>query len=161
MKCKKSYPSKIFDIPMIIPDIQTYYLLKYFCNSWFSFSNVSPFLRYQVNQRRQNSLSHSVIVSSLLFHDFRRTSQKAHVFACWWFPTLFPPLSLSAPSTSVSSNSANAGLSAQTRTAFLMRLRISIRGLVRPSIRRSVRPSRVIFRRLLGASCAVYPALLP
>ena len=28
-----------------------------------------------------------------------------------------------------------------------------------PSVRRSVRPSRVIFRRVLGASLAVYPAL--
>ena len=48
-----------------------------------------------------------------------------------------------------------------------MRRRISIRGCVRPSVRRSVRqsvrrsvgPSRVIFERILGASCAVYPAL--
>ena len=50
-----------------------------------------------------------------------------------------------------------------------MRLRISTRGCVRPSVgpsvrpsvRRSVGPSRVIFRRVLGASCAVYPALFP
>ena len=41
-----------------------------------------------------------------------------------------------------------------------MRRRISIRGRVRPSVRPSVRLSRVIFRRVLGASCAVYPALL-
>ena len=44
-----------------------------------------------------------------------------------------------------------------------MRRRISIRGCVRPSVRRSVgpsvRPSPVIFRRGLGASCAVYQAL--
>ena len=48
-----------------------------------------------------------------------------------------------------------------------MRRRISIRGCVRPSVLRFVRPSvrpsvrmsRVIFRRVLGASCAVYPAL--
>ena len=40
-----------------------------------------------------------------------------------------------------------------------MRRRISIRGGVRLSGRRSVRLSRVIFRRVLGASCAVYPAL--
>ena len=48
-----------------------------------------------------------------------------------------------------------------------MRRCISIRGCVRPSVRRSVRPSvgpsvrlsRVIFRRVLGASFAVYPAL--
>ena len=48
-----------------------------------------------------------------------------------------------------------------------MRRRISIRGHVRrsvgPSVRPSVRPSRVIFERykvcILGASCAVYPAL--
>ena len=44
-----------------------------------------------------------------------------------------------------------------------MRRRISIRGRVRPSVGPSVRPSvrlsRVIFRRVLGASCAVYPAL--
>ena len=36
-----------------------------------------------------------------------------------------------------------------------MRRRISIRGCGRPS----VRPSPVIFSRVLGASCAVYPAL--
>ena len=30
---------------------------------------------------------------------------------------------------------------------------------VRPSVRRSVGPSPVIFKRVLGASCAVYPAL--
>ena len=45
-----------------------------------------------------------------------------------------------------------------------MRRRISIRGCVRPSVRPSVGPSvrlsRVIFNRVLGASCAVYPALL-
>ena len=47
-----------------------------------------------------------------------------------------------------------------------MRRRISIRGRVRPSVRPSVRwsvcPSRVIFegeKYILGASCAVYPAL--
>ena len=48
-----------------------------------------------------------------------------------------------------------------------MRRRISIRGCVRPSVgpsvrrsvRSSVRLSRVIFRRVLGASFAVYPAL--
>ena len=40
-----------------------------------------------------------------------------------------------------------------------MRRRISIRGRVRPSIRPSVCLSRVIFKRVLGASCAVYPAL--
>ena len=40
-----------------------------------------------------------------------------------------------------------------------MRRRISIRGCVRPSLRRSVRPSPVIFKRVLGASFAVYPAL--
>ena len=44
-----------------------------------------------------------------------------------------------------------------------MRRRISIRGRVRPSVRPSVGPSvrlsRVIFKRVLGASCAVYPAL--
>ena len=45
-----------------------------------------------------------------------------------------------------------------------MRRRISIRGCVRPSVRPSVRMSRVIFegeKRLLGASCAEYPALSP
>ena len=44
-----------------------------------------------------------------------------------------------------------------------MRRCISIRGCVRPSVRwsvrPSVRPSPVIFKRVLGASCAVYPAL--
>ena len=44
-----------------------------------------------------------------------------------------------------------------------MRLCISIRGYVHPSVGPSVRPSvhmsHVIFRRVLGASCAVYPAL--
>ena len=30
---------------------------------------------------------------------------------------------------------------------------------VRPSVARSVSPSPVIFKRALGASCAVYPAL--
>ena len=40
-----------------------------------------------------------------------------------------------------------------------MRRRISLGGRVRPSVRRSVRLSRVISRRVLGASCAVYPAL--
>ena len=35
----------------------------------------------------------------------------------------------------------------------------SVRPSVDPSVRMSVRPSRVIFRRVLGASCAVYPAL--
>ena len=40
-----------------------------------------------------------------------------------------------------------------------MRLRISIRGLVRRSVRPSVPLSHVIFRRVLGASCAVYSAL--
>ena len=44
-----------------------------------------------------------------------------------------------------------------------MRRRISIWGRVRPSVRLSVCPSRVLFRRwkvrVLGASCAVYPAL--
>ena len=39
-----------------------------------------------------------------------------------------------------------------------MRRRISIRGRVRPSVGPSVRLSRIIFRRVLGASCAVYPA---
>ena len=50
---------------------------------------------------------------------------------------------------------------------FKMRRRISIRGrvhpsvrpLVRPLVRLSVRLSRVIFRRVLDVSCAVYPAL--
>ena len=45
-----------------------------------------------------------------------------------------------------------------------MRRRISIRGCVcpsvRPSVGPSVGPSPVIFKRILGASCAVYPALL-
>ena len=44
-----------------------------------------------------------------------------------------------------------------------MRRRISLTGCVRPSVGPSVRPSvrlsRVIFKRVLGASCAVYPAL--
>ena len=35
----------------------------------------------------------------------------------------------------------------------------SVRLSVGPSVRRSVRPSPVIFKRVLGASCAVYPAL--
>ena len=46
---------------------------------------------------------------------------------------------------------------------FKMRRRISIRGRVHPSVRPLVRPlvrlSRVIFRRLLDVSCAVYSAL--
>ena len=33
------------------------------------------------------------------------------------------------------------------------------RGCVRPSLGPSARLSRVIFRRILGATCAVYPAL--
>ena len=37
----------------------------------------------------------------------------------------------------------------------------SVRRSVRRSVRPSVRPSPVIFRRVLGASCAVYPALFP
>ena len=36
----------------------------------------------------------------------------------------------------------------------------SVRPSVGPSVGPSVRLSRVIFRRVLGASCAVYPALL-
>ena len=40
-----------------------------------------------------------------------------------------------------------------------MRRRIFIIGRVRPSVRPSVRLSRPIFRRVLGASCTVYPAL--
>ena len=39
------------------------------------------------------------------------------------------------------------------------RLCPSVGPSVRPSVRPSARLSRVIFRRLLGASCAVYPAL--
>ena len=37
----------------------------------------------------------------------------------------------------------------------------SVRPSVGPSVGLSVRPSPVIFRRVLGASCAVYPALFP
>ena len=40
-----------------------------------------------------------------------------------------------------------------------MRRCISIRGCVCPSVGPSVRPSPVIFRRVRGASCAVYPVL--
>ena len=38
-------------------------------------------------------------------------------------------------------------------------MRLSVRQSVDPSVRRSVHPSPVIFKRVLGASCAVYPAL--
>ena len=49
---------------------------------------------------------------------------------------------------------------AQWPTHFKMRRRISIRGCVRPSVRRTVgRSGTPSLIRVLGASCAVYPAL--